>query len=219
MSKLQELADAGVVILDPAQCYIEDGVQIGRGTVLEPGIVILGKTTIGANCRIGPFTRIDTCTIGDDCEILMSHMRKAVLKRGSRCGPFANLRPGSVIGEEAKLGNFVEIKNAELGERSSVSHLTYIGDAEVGAGANIGAGTITCNYDGYAKHRTEIGKGAFIGSNSTLIAPVTIGDNAFVAAGSVITHDVPDDALAVGRARQEVKEGWVAKWRKRKQKD
>ncbi|HRK21557.1 MAG TPA: DapH/DapD/GlmU-related protein [Fimbriimonadaceae bacterium] len=217
MSKIQELADAGVVFLDPTQCYIESDVQIGRGTILEPGVVILGHTTIGANCRIGPFTRIDTCTIDDDCEVLMSHLRKAKMKKGSRCGPFANLRPGAVIGEEAKLGNFVEIKNAELGERASVSHLTYIGDAEVGAGTNIGAGTITCNYDGYDKHRTVIGSGAFVGSNSTLIAPVTIGDNAFVAAGSVITGDVPDDAMAIGRARQEVKEGWVTKWRNRRQ--
>lgn len=217
MSKIQELADAGVRFLDASQCYVDPDVRIGKGTVLEPGVVVLGKTVIGENCRIGPFTRIDTCTIGDDCEVLMSHLRKATMKKGSRCGPFANLRPGAVIGEEAKLGNFVEIKNAELGERASVSHLTYIGDAEVGAGANVGAGTITCNYDGYTKHRTEIGRGAFIGSNSTLIAPLTIGDNAFVAAGSVISSDVPDDAMAIGRARQEVKEGWVTKWRKRKQ--
>lgn len=217
MSKIQELADAGVVFLDPSQCYIEPEVQIGRGTVVEPGVVILGQTTIGADCRIGPFTRIETCSIEDGCEVLMSHLRKATMRRGSRCGPFANLRPGSVIGEECKLGNFVEIKNAELGERASVSHLTYIGDAEVGAGTNVGAGTITCNYDGYEKHRTVIGKGAFVGSNSTLIAPVTIGDNAFVAAGSVITQDVPDDALAIARAKQEVKEGWVTRWRNRKQ--
>ncbi len=217
MSKLDSLLQSGVIVLDPAQCYIEDEVEIGAGTVLEPGVVIYGPTSIGKNCRIGPFTRIDRCTIEDDCEVLMSHLRKAVMRKGSRCGPFANLRPGAEIGEGAKIGNFVEIKNADLGERASVSHLTYIGDASVGAGANIGAGTITCNYDGFGKSRTQIGENAFVGSNSTLVAPVTIGDNAFVAAGSVITKDVPAEALAVGRARQEVKEGWVAKWRKRKQ--
>jgi bifunctional UDP-N-acetylglucosamine pyrophosphorylase / glucosamine-1-phosphate N-acetyltransferase len=189
MTKLEQLARGGVRILDPAQTYVADEASIGEGTVLEPGVVILGETTIGRNCLIGAFTRIETCSIEDDCEVMMSHLRKAVMRKGSRCGPFANLRPGSVIGEGAKIGNFVEIKNASLGAKASVSHLTYIGDASVGAGANIGAGTITCNFDGFAKSRTEIGQGAFVGSNSTLIAPVTIGDNAFVAAGSVITTD------------------------------
>jgi bifunctional UDP-N-acetylglucosamine pyrophosphorylase/glucosamine-1-phosphate N-acetyltransferase len=217
MSKLDQLAREGVKILDPSQCYVDEEASIGSGTVLEPGVVILGPTTIGRNCRIGPFTRIDSCTIEDDCEVLMSHMRKAAMRRGSRCGPFANLRPGSEIGAEAKIGNFVEIKNAKLGEKVSVSHLSYVGDAEVGEGTNIGAGTITCNYDGFEKNRTKIGENSFIGSNSTLVAPLTIGDNAFVAAGSVITKDVPEDALALGRSRQEVKEGWVTKWRKRKQ--
>ena len=219
MSKLQELVQQGVIILDPGQCYVEDTVSIGAGTILEPGVVILGVTAIGRNCRIGPFTRIETCTIEDDCEILMSHLRKAIMRKGSRCGPFANLRPGAELGEDAKIGNFVEIKNATLGEKASVSHLTYLGDASVGAKSNIGAGTITCNYDGFTKSRTEIGEGAFVGSNSTLVAPVTIGDNAFIAAGSVITEDVPAGSLALGRARQEVKEGWVAKWRKRKQQE
>lgn len=216
MTKVESLIQSGVIVLDPAQCYVEDDVVIAPGTVLEPGVVILGETRIGSDCRIGPFTRIESSTIDDGCEVLMSHVRKATMRKGSRCGPFANLRPGSVIGPEAKIGNFVEIKNAELGERASVSHLTYIGDASVGKRANIGAGTITCNYDGFDKSRTEIGEGAFVGSNSTLVAPLTIGDNAFVAAGSVITQDVPSDALAVGRSRQEVKEGWVTKWRKRK---
>jgi bifunctional UDP-N-acetylglucosamine pyrophosphorylase / glucosamine-1-phosphate N-acetyltransferase len=216
MTKLDALQQSGVIVLDPAQCYVEDEVEIGAGTVLEPGVVILGDTKIGRDCRIGPFTRIERCTIEDECEVLMSHLRKAVMRKGSRCGPFANLRPGAELGEQAKIGNFVEIKNADLAERASVSHLTYIGDASIGAGANIGAGTITCNYDGFDKNRTQIGENAFVGSNSTLVAPLTIGDNAFVAAGSVVTHDVPDNALAVGRARQEVKEGWVTKWRNRK---
>lgn len=216
MTKLEKLVLEGVIVLDPSQCYVEESVSIGKGTVLEPGVVILGLTSIGQNCRIGPFTRIDSCTVEDGCEVLMSHMRKATMRKGSRCGPFANLRPGSEIGEQAKIGNFVEIKNSDLGDKASVSHLSYIGDASVGANTNVGAGAITCNYDGYEKNRTQIGENAFVGSNSTLVAPVTIGDNAFVAAGSVITKDVPDEALALGRSRQEVKEGWVTKWRKRK---
>jgi bifunctional UDP-N-acetylglucosamine pyrophosphorylase/glucosamine-1-phosphate N-acetyltransferase len=146
----------------------------------------------------------------------MSHLNGATLEAGAKCGPYANLRPGAVLRSGAKVGNFVEVKNAELGERVAASHLTYIGDAAVGADSNIGAGTISCNYDGFNKHRTVLGEGAFIGSNSTLVAPVTIGEGAYVAAGSVITGDVPDDALGLGRARQVNKEQWANKWRERK---
>lgn len=135
----------------------------------------------------------------------------------SRCGPYANLRPGAVIGEQSKIGNFVEVKNAKLGARVAVSHLSYLGDGEVGDDTNIGAGTIFCNYDGFLKHRTVVGEGVFVGSNSTLIAPINIGDGSMIAAGSVVTKDVPADALAMGRARQEVKDGWVVEWRRRQQ--
>ena len=138
------------------------------------------------------------------------------MEDGSRCGPFSNLRPGARLAREVKIGNFVEVKNSDLGAGVSASHLTYIGDASVGEGTNVGAGTITCNYDGFAKHRTEIGKGAFIGSNSTLVAPLKIGDGAMVAAGSTVTHDVPAEAMAIGRSRQETKELWAKSWRKRR---
>lgn len=206
----------GVTLLDPDTIYIGLDVEIGQDTVIEPNTQIYGSTRIGKGCLIGPNSKIDSCELGDGCTVLMSHVIKAALGPGVKIGPFANIRPGAVLGEGVKVGNFVEIKNAELGDKVAVSHLTYIGDASIGANTNVGAGTITCNYDGFAKHRTEIGEDAFIGSNSTLVAPVRIGDGAMVAAGSVVTSDVPDDALAVGRARQEVKDNWVAQWRKRK---
>ena len=213
---LGENAVSGVTIVDPTTTHIGIDVKIGPDTTILPGCVIEGSTVIGSGSQIGPNCWIKDSTIGDHCRVFMSHLDKATMAAGSRCGPFSNLRPDAKLGPEVKIGNFVEIKNAELEEKVSVSHLTYIGDAKVGAGSNIGAGTITCNYDGFAKHRTEIGKGAFVGSNSTLIAPIKIGDGAFVAAGSVVSNDVPADALAVARARQENKESWAKQWRKRK---
>ena len=206
----------GVTIVDPANTYIGLDVSIGVDTILHPGSIIEGNTSIGADCRIGPNTRIVDSQIGDGCRVLMSHLAGAVLDDGARCGPFAHLRPGAVLGKCVKVGNFVEVKNATLGDQCCASHLTYIGDAEVGANTNVGAGTITCNYDGFAKHRTTIGENAFIGSNSTLVAPLVIGDGAFIAAGSVITKDVPADALGMGRSRQEVREGWAGVWREKK---
>ncbi len=216
LSILGNLAVSGVTIVDPNTTHIGIDVEIGVDTAILPGCVIEGRTKIGGGSQIGPSCWIKDSEIGDGCRVFMSHMDGAKLGSGSRCGPFSNLRPGAQLGTEVKIGNFVEIKNSELGEKVSVSHLTYVGDANVGAGTNIGAGTITCNYDGFTKSRTEIGKGVFVGSNSTLIAPVKIGDGAFVAAGSVVTKDVPDDALAVGRSRQENKEEWAKQWRKRK---
>lgn len=206
----------GVSILDPASTFIGVDVEIGHDTILEPGTILEGRTRLGDRCVVGPFTKITDSTLGDRCTVLMSHVNRATMEEGSRCGPYANLRPGAVLGTEAKVGNFVEIKNSQLGAGTSVSHLTYIGDAVIGAKANIGAGTITCNYDGYQKHRTVIGDGAFVGSNSTLVAPVTIGRGAMVAAGSVITKDVGANDLAFGRAKQEVKIQWVAHWREQK---
>lgn len=205
----------GVTIVDPASTWIGADVTIGPDTVIEPMTTIGGNTKIGAKCHLGPQSKIDSSVIGDECRVLMSHLNAARMEAGSKCGPFAHLRPGAVLGEGARVGNFVEVKNATLGSGSAANHLTYIGDAKVGAKANIGAGTITCNYDGFRKHTTEIGEGAFVGSNSTLVAPVTIGDGAFVAAGSVITKDVSADALAFGRARQEEKEGWAQRWREK----
>lgn len=208
----------GVTIIDPGNTFIGFDVEIGADTTIQPMTSIGGRTTIGEGCEIGPNARIEDSTIGRGCTVLMSHLARAVLEDRARCGPYANLRPGAVLGEGVKVGNFVEIKNATLGANSSVSHLTYIGDAAVGARTNVGAGTITCNYDGFAKHRTVIGEDAFIGSNSTLIAPLVIGDGAFVAAGSVINKEVPANALAVGRSRQEVRKEWAAQWREKKAK-
>jgi len=209
----------GVTIFDPDTTYIGIDVHIGRDTEIEPGTIIEGDTRIGANCSIGPYSRIINAKIEDKCIVRMSHLNGATMHKGARCGPFANLRPGAKLGEGAKVGNFVEVKNATLGQSVAVSHLSYIGDGAIGNDTNIGAGTIFCNYDGYQKHRTEVGEGVFVGSNTTLVAPVTIGDGAVIAAGSVITHDVPKGALGVGRQRQEVKEEWAIHWRKRKQLD
>ena len=213
---LKQHAMNGVTIVDPASTYIDFDVTVSEDSVIEPMTVLEGFTRIGSNCVIGPMTRISDCEVGDACTIFMSHLSRASVGAGTRIGPYANVRPHTKIGDGVKIGNFVELKNAEIGDKSSLSHLTYVGDATVGEGANIGAGTITCNYDGFAKHRTDIGDGAFVGSNSTLVAPVTIGEGAFIAAGSVITEDVPADALAVARARQVTKDGWAARWRSRK---
>jgi bifunctional UDP-N-acetylglucosamine pyrophosphorylase/glucosamine-1-phosphate N-acetyltransferase len=213
---LGNLATSGVTIVDPNSTHIGVDVEIEPDTTILPGCVIEGNTKIGAGSHIGPNCWIKDSQIGERCRVFMSHMDGAAMEAGSRCGPFSNLRPGARLRRAVKIGNFVEVKNSEIEDGVSVSHLTYIGDAHVGAGSNIGAGTITCNYDGYTKSRTEIGKGAFVGSNSTLVAPVKIGAGAFVAAGSVVTKDVPDEALAVGRARQENKEAWAKQWRKRK---
>lgn len=205
----------GVTIVDPTSTYIGQQVEIDADAVIEPMCVIEGETRIAGGARVGPNAWIKDSRIGRDCRVFMSHVDQAEMEEGSRCGPFSNLRPGTRLGKEVKVGNFVEVKNSQVGAGTAVSHLTYIGDADVGAGANIGAGTITCNYDGYRKHRTKIGDGAFVGSNSTLVAPIEIGDNAFVAAGSVVTKPVPEWGLAVGRAKQELREEWVKSWRAR----
>lgn len=209
---------AGVTLVDPASTYIEVDVAIGLDTVIEPNTYLQGETVIGSGCRIGPQTKIANSRIGDGAKIYFSQVVDAEVGTGVKIGPFANIRPGADLGAGVKIGNFVEVKNATLGEGVAVSHLTYLGDAEIGARTNIGAGTITCNYDGIAKHRTTVGQDVFVGSNSTLVAPISIGDGALIAAGSVVTHHVPADALAIGRARQEVKESWVQSWRERKKK-
>jgi bifunctional UDP-N-acetylglucosamine pyrophosphorylase/glucosamine-1-phosphate N-acetyltransferase len=213
---LQRHAVNGVSLQDIDSIYIDADVEIGTSTTLEAGTHLRGATKVGQGCRIGPNTVVVDSNVDDGSIVLLSHVRQAKIGTKVKVGPFANIRPGAVLGDGSKVGNFVELKNATLGPGVAASHLAYIGDAEVGAGSNIGAGTITCNYDGDSKYRTSIGENVFVGSNSTLVAPLTIGDGAFVAAGSVITHDVPSDALALGRARQEVKEGWVPRWRKRK---
>jgi bifunctional UDP-N-acetylglucosamine pyrophosphorylase / glucosamine-1-phosphate N-acetyltransferase len=210
--KCADLMSAGVIIYRPETCVIDSEVEIAADTVIEPFVQILGRTTIGADCRIRSFSVIsnsqlaDNVTIRPGCIIDQSHVAA-----GALLGPYSHLRPGSEIGEGAHVGNFVETKKARLGRGAKANHLTYLGDAEIGAGVNVGAGTITCNYDGEKKHVTVIEDGAFIGSDSTLVAPVRIGKNAYIGAGSTITDDVPADSLALGRARQATKEGWAKK--------
>jgi bifunctional UDP-N-acetylglucosamine pyrophosphorylase / glucosamine-1-phosphate N-acetyltransferase len=203
----------GVTIVDPNNTYIGPSVRIGADTVIEPGTHLVGNTTIGERCVVGPNTRLTDVTMGNDTKMFFSHADSAVIGSSIKIGPFANIRPKSRLNDGVRIGNFVEINRSHLHDGVKVNHLTYIGDSEIGDETNIGAGTITCNYDGYNKHRTEIGKNAFIGSNSTLVAPIVIGDETLVAAGSVITQDIPAGAGAFGRARQETKDGWAARWR------
>jgi bifunctional UDP-N-acetylglucosamine pyrophosphorylase/glucosamine-1-phosphate N-acetyltransferase len=207
---------AGVTLIGHDSIRIEPDVEIAADVIIEGPVQILGKSKISSGCRIGPNTRIIASTIGARTTILMSHVAEAKIGDDVWVGPFANLRPNSELGNGVKIGNFVETKNTRLADDVKLSHLSYIGDSTVGANTNIGAGVITANYDGSNKYPTTIGENAFVGSNSTLIAPVTIGQGAFVVAGSVITEDVPDDAGAFGRARQATKPGWAKEWRRRK---
>lgn len=213
---LKRLALDGVTIEDLGSTFVEVDVYVEQESILRPMTVLRGSTRIGSGCEIGPFARIEDSEVGNGSVILMSHVQRAVVGKDCRVGPFANLRPGCRLGEGVKVGNFVEAKNAQMGDGASAAHLSYLGDAVIGAGTNIGAGTITCNYDGFEKHATTIGENAFIGSNSTLVAPVSIGDGAIIAAGSVITQDVPSNAMAVARERQINKEEYAERWRRRK---
>jgi bifunctional UDP-N-acetylglucosamine pyrophosphorylase/glucosamine-1-phosphate N-acetyltransferase len=192
-------------------------VQIGVDTVIEPYVQLLGQTNIGQGCRIRSYSVIRNSQIGAGVTVRYgSILDEAKVAAGALIGPYSHLRPGSEIGEGAHVGNFVETKKIKLGKGSKANHLTYLGDAEIGAGVNIGAGTITCNYDGVNKHKTIIGDNVFVGSDSTLVAPVKIEKGAYVAAASCITDDVPEDALALGRARQTTKPGWVKQKRSAK---
>jgi acetyltransferase-like isoleucine patch superfamily enzyme len=208
----------GVKISRPDTCVIDPEVEVAPGTIIEPFSQLLGRTRVGADCRIRSFSVIENCTLGDRVQILQSCvLEDSTIADGARIGPFTHLRPGNEVGENAHVGNFVEMKKSRLGKGAKANHLTYLGDAEIGEAANIGAGTITCNYDGVDKHVTRIGKGAFVGSDSTLVAPITIGDGAYIGAGSCITKDVPADALAVGRAKQVNIEGWAETRRAKRQ--
>jgi bifunctional UDP-N-acetylglucosamine pyrophosphorylase/glucosamine-1-phosphate N-acetyltransferase len=208
--KLLALSAAGVVILDPASTWIDDAVLVGHGTTIHPSVTLQGRTVVGQGCEIQSWVRITDSVVGDQvkinnfCVIVESRVAQQ-----SKIGPFAHLRPGSDVRDGAHIGNFVELKNTVFGEGSKANHLAYVGDATVGSRVNIGAGTITCNYDGVHKHRTTIEDGVFIGSDTQLIAPVRVGAGAYVAAGSSITEDVPAGALGVSRGRQRNVEGWV----------
>jgi bifunctional UDP-N-acetylglucosamine pyrophosphorylase/glucosamine-1-phosphate N-acetyltransferase len=201
---------AGVTILQPETVMIDASVEVGPDTVIEPFVQLLGETRVGSDCRIRSYSVLENATVGDAVVILQSCViADSQIDKGARIGPLAHLRPGCHIGEAAHIGNFVEAKKTRLGRGSKANHLTYLGDAEIGIGVNIGAGTITCNYDGVGKHKTLIGDRVFIGSDTALVAPVVIGEGAYIGAGSTITRDVPADALAVARAREVIKEGWA----------
>ncbi|HEX4036554.1 MAG TPA: bifunctional UDP-N-acetylglucosamine diphosphorylase/glucosamine-1-phosphate N-acetyltransferase GlmU [Acidobacteriaceae bacterium] len=210
MRAAERLMREGVTIYRPDTVTIDTDVEVGADTVIEPFAQLLGRTRVGNECTIRSYSVIRNSTLGDRVTILEGCViADGEIEKGAQLGPYAHLRPGCHIGEGAKIGNFVEAKKTRMGAGSKANHLTYLGDAQIGKGTNIGAGTITCNYDGVDKHLTLIGDGVFIGSDTALVAPVVIGDGAYIGAGSVITKDVPADALAVGRTRQVTKEGWA----------
>ncbi|MBP1932459.1 bifunctional UDP-N-acetylglucosamine diphosphorylase/glucosamine-1-phosphate N-acetyltransferase GlmU [Ammoniphilus resinae] len=201
----------GVTLIDPATTYIEADVVIGRDSIIEPGTYLRGETVIGDDCVVGPQADLTDTTVENEVHIQYTVVHQSTIRNAASVGPFAYVRPGSDIGEHTKVGDFVELKNTKLGNGSKVSHLSYLGDATVGQHVNVGCGTITVNYDGVKKHRTLIGDHAFIGCNANLIAPVQIGDGAYVAAGSTINQDVPEQSMAIARERQINKEGYAAK--------
>jgi len=209
----------GVTLQDPDTAYIDEGVQIGRDTEIGPVVSLCGASRVGEGVRIGQGSVIVDSIIGNGTEVRpYSHLEGSRVGENCILGPFCHLRPGTDLAESVHLGNFVETKKTSIGKASKANHLSYLGDARIGAGVNIGAGTITCNYDGVNKHLTVIEEGAFIGSDSTLVAPVRIGKGAYVAAGSTITEDVPAESLALGRSRQTTKPGWAQQRRENRAK-
>ena len=214
--KIRRLEAGGVIVLDPASAWVDLDVRIGRGTVLYPAVVIEGRSSIGRDCRIFPFVHLTDTRVGDRVKVFSSTVIEgSIVRDDARVGPFSRFRPNTVIKAKARVGNFVEMKNTVFGEGSKAGHLSYLGDAVVDADVNIGAGTITCNYDGVKKSRTVIERGAFIGSGTELVAPIRIGKRAYVGAGSTITKDVSPEALAVSRSRQVEKPGWARRRPKR----
>ncbi len=217
--KARELMEAGTTIFRPETCDIDADVEVGTDTVIEPFVQIIGQTKIGSDCRIRSYSVITNCEIGDKVLVRPGCiMEDSIVRNGAQLGPYSHLRPGSEIGEDAHVGNFVETKKTKLGKRSKANHLSYLGDAVIGEDVNIGAGTITCNYDGVNKHGTVIEDGVFVGSDATLVAPVKLGKGSYVGAGSCITDDVPSDALAIGRGRQVNKPNWAAEKRAERKK-
>jgi bifunctional UDP-N-acetylglucosamine pyrophosphorylase/glucosamine-1-phosphate N-acetyltransferase len=206
---LQRHAQNGVGFQQPDSTRVEANVEIGPDTTVGPGVTLRGATTIGAGCELGPHTTITDSILGDDVTAIHSVLQEATVEDGATLGPFAYLRPGASIGAGAKVGTFVEVKNSRIGEGAKVPHLSYIGDADVGAGSNIGAGNITANYDGRRKHRTTIGAGVRTSVDTSFVAPVSVGDGAYTGAGSVITEDVPDGALGIARSKQRNIEGYA----------
>jgi bifunctional UDP-N-acetylglucosamine pyrophosphorylase / glucosamine-1-phosphate N-acetyltransferase len=213
---LERLMAAGVTVVDPATTFVDVDVEVGADTVLQPLTFLEAGTRVGARCELGPNVRLVGCTVDDGASVTQSLAVKAHVGAGALVGPFAYLRPGADLAPKSKVGTFVEVKQSRVGEGSKVPHLTYVGDADIGAGVNIGAGTVFVNYDGIDKHRTTVGDGAFIGSDTMLVAPLTVGDGAQTAAGSTITRDVPPDALTIERSEQRTIQGWAARRRRRR---
>lgn len=211
ISRNLDYLEAGVRFIDIRTAYIDEGVTIGAGTVIYPCVVIEGDVTIGENCTIGQNSRIKDSVIGDDTSIQSSVILESKVGSGTSVGPFAYLRPNSEVGDGCKVGDFVEIKNSKLGDGAKAAHLTYVGDSDVGERVNLGCGVVFVNYDGSRKYRSVVEDGAFIGCNVNLVSPVHVGKDAYIAAGSTITADVPDGALYVARAKGRTLEGWVEK--------
>lgn len=212
----ERLMLSGVTLIDPPSTFVDADVTIGRDTIIQPGAHIFGDTTIGQGCEIGGHVLIINCTIGDGCRVRHgSQIEGSQIEQGAQVGPFSNIRSGSQIGPGAAIGSYCEVVRSRIGRDSKSRHFSYLGDAQIGDGVNIGAGTITCNYDGREKHPTHIGDGAFVGSDTIFVAPVRLGAGGWTAAGSTITGDIPDDALGVARARQRVIERWTERMQKK----
>ena len=201
----------GVTIIDPANTYIDPGVKIGMDTVILPGCVLEGDTVIGEDCEVGPHTRLTDMKLGNGVKIQQTIALESEIGDGAVVGPFAYIRPNCHIGNRVKVGDFVEVKNSKIGDGTKIPHLSYVGDTDAGERINFGCGSIMVNYDGKKKHRTTVGNDVFVGCNVNLVAPVTVEQGAYIAAGSTITKDVPEDVLAVARARQQVIKGWKEK--------
>ena len=207
---ITRLVEHGVTVIDPANTYIDPRCVVGEGTMILPGTILRGSTVIGKGCEIGPNAMIRDCTVGDYTTVNASQLNESAVGSHTTVGPFAYIRPKCVIGDKCRVGDFVEVKNSVIGNGTKISHLTYVGDSDVGEKVNFGCGTVTTNYDGHNKFRCTIGNHVFLGCNTNLVAPVTLGDGAYTAAGSTITDDVPADALAIARQRQTNKECWAA---------
>ena len=213
---MRRMAANGVTVIDPCHTYVDPRCAVAPGVTLLPGTILRGTTSIGRNCEIGPNTMIRDCVVGEETTVNASQMNESVIGSHTTVGPFAYVRPDCRVGDHCRIGDFVELKNSVLGDGTKVSHLTYVGDSDVGQRVNFGCGTVTTNYNGLHKYRCTVGDDVFLGCNTNLIAPVTVGDGAYTAAGSTVDRDVPAGALAIARARQENKPGWAARFFKRK---
>ena len=210
---ISRLYDRGVTVIDPTNTYVDPRCTVGEGVTLLPGTILRGHTVIGCGCEIGPNTMIRDCQIGEYTTVNASQLNESRVGSHTTVGPFAYIRPKCVIGDKCRVGDFVEVKNSVIGNGTKISHLTYVGDSDVGEKVNFGCGTVTTNYDGHRKFRCTIGDNVFLGCNTNLVAPVTLGDGSYTAAGCTITGDVPADALAIARQKQTNKDGWAARFR------